>query len=60
MFASGNGFTIQKIEAKGKKCLLNWERLEENEVKPGGNGNLGWQKRKRRCIQKNFNKGSLR
>lgn len=56
MFAGGTRFKVQKVKAKGKKCLQNWERLKENEVKLGGNGNLGWHKIKRRCIQNNFDK----
>ncbi len=43
---------VQKIKAKGKK-------YKENEVKLSGNGNLRWQKRKKMCIQEDFDKGGL-
>ncbi len=52
MFVGGNGFKVQKIEAKGKNCLSNWEKLKENEMKLGGNGNLGWQKRKKGAFKR--------
>lgn len=50
MFVGGNGFRAQKVEAKGKKMLVELGEIEENEVKLSGNGNLRWQKRG--CIQK--------
>lgn len=50
---------VQKIEPKGKKYLQNWEKIKEYEVKLSGNGNLRWQKRKKRCIQEDFDKGGL-
>ncbi len=47
MFVGGNGFKVQKVEAKGKKCLQNWEKLEDYGVKLGDNGNLGWYGKKK-------------
>jgi hypothetical protein len=32
--------------------LSNWEKLKENEMKLGGNGNLGWQKRKKGAFKR--------
>ncbi len=59
MFIGGCGFRVQKIKAKGNKCLQNWERLKMNEVKLSGNGNLRWQIFFKRHIQEDFDKVGL-
>ncbi len=59
MFVCGNGFKVQKIKTIWEKNVK-WERLNNNKVKLGGIGNLGWQKRKRGCTQEDFDKGGSR